>query len=106
MSVGIALHAGNVFYGNVGSEKRLDFTVVGPAVNLASRIAGLAKQLGREVLVSDAIADIMGCRSGLYGAYQVKGFDDPVSVYSPDLTAGDKLGYCPDETAVRDLEAN
>ncbi|WP_420414792.1 adenylate/guanylate cyclase domain-containing protein [Roseibium sp.] len=106
MSVGIALHAGDVFYGNVGSETRLDFTVVGPAVNLASRIAELAKDLGRDVLVSDAIAGIMGCRHGLFGEYHVKGFDDPVEVYSPDLTAGDKLGYCPDTTAERALEAN
>jgi len=106
MSVGIALHAGDVFYGNVGSETRLDFTVVGPAVNLAARIAELAKDLERQVLVSDAIADIMGCRSGLFGQYQVKGFDDPVSVYSPDMSAGAAVGYCPENTAARALEAN
>lgn len=106
MSVGIALHAGDVFYGNVGSETRLDFTVVGPVVNLAARIAELAKDLERQVLVSDAIADIMGCRSGLYGQYQVKGFDEPVSVYSPDLSGGIREEYCPDRTAERALEAN
>lgn len=106
LSVGIALHAGDVFYGNVGSETRLDFTVVGPVVNLAARIAELAKDLRREVLVSDALSDIMGCRSGLFGRYQVKGFDEPVSVYSPDLLRGDKLGYCPDNTATRAREAN
>ncbi|MEM5582517.1 adenylate/guanylate cyclase domain-containing protein [Roseibium sp. AS2] len=106
MSVGIALHAGDVFYGNVGSETRLDFTVVGPVVNLASRIAGLAKDLERQVLVSDAIAEIMGCRSGLFGRYQVKGFDDPVAVYSPDLSGASEMGYCPDNTAERALEAN
>ncbi|KZM48587.1 adenylate/guanylate cyclase domain-containing protein [Labrenzia sp. OB1] len=106
MSVGIALHAGDVFYGNVGSETRLDFTVVGPAVNLAARIAELAKDLERQVLVSDALAEIMGCRSGLFGRYQVKGFDEPVAVYSPDLSAGVKTGYCPDSTALRAREAN
>ncbi|WP_299819984.1 adenylate/guanylate cyclase domain-containing protein [uncultured Roseibium sp.] len=106
MSVGIALHAGDVFYGNVGSETRLDFTVVGPAVNLAARIAELAKDLERQVLVSDALAEIMGCRSGLFGKYQVKGFDDPVAVYSPDLSAGAMTGYCPDSTALRAREAN
>jgi adenylate cyclase len=106
MSVGIALHAGNVFFGNVGSETRLDFTVIGPTVNLAARIAELAKDLDVEVLVSDAIADIMGCRAGLYGQYQVKGFEDPVSVYSPSLAAGDATRWCPESAAVRDLEAN
>ncbi|WP_282047479.1 adenylate/guanylate cyclase domain-containing protein [Roseibium album] len=106
LSVGIALHAGDVFFGNVGSETRLDFTVVGPVVNLAARIAELAKDLHREVLVSDALSDIMGCRSGLFGRYQVKGFDDPVSVYSPDLLRGDKLGYCPDNTATLARDTN
>jgi adenylate cyclase len=106
MSVGIALHAGDVFYGNVGSETRLDFTVVGPVVNLASRIAELAKDLERQLLVSDALADIMGCRSGLFGRYQVKGFDEPVSVFSPDLSGDSKIGYCPDMTALRAREAN
>jgi adenylate cyclase len=106
MSVGIALHAGDVFYGNVGSETRLDFTVVGPVVNLAARIAELAKDLERQVLVSDALSEIMGCRSGLYGRYQVKGFDDPVAVYSPDLTGDPRFGYCPDKTADLALEAN
>lgn len=106
LSVGIALHAGDVFYGNVGSETRLDFTVVGPVVNLAARIAELAKDLHREVLVSDALSDIMGCRSGLYGRYRVKGFDDPVSVYSPDLSDDSKLGYCPESTAALAREAN
>ncbi|WP_306148407.1 MULTISPECIES: adenylate/guanylate cyclase domain-containing protein [unclassified Roseibium] len=106
MSVGIALHAGDVFYGNVGSETRLDFTVVGPAVNLAARIAELAKDLGREVLVSDNVAGLMGCRSGLFGSYRVKGFDDPVSVYSPNLTSGEKFDNCPDITVARALEEN
>jgi len=106
LSVGIALHAGDVFYGNVGSETRLDFTVVGPAVNLAARIAELAKDLHREVLVSDALSDIMGCRSGLFGSYRVKGFDDPVSVYSPDLSDESKLGYCPESTAALARDAN
>ncbi|PVB60932.1 adenylate/guanylate cyclase domain-containing protein [Labrenzia sp. 011] len=106
LSVGIALHAGDVFYGNVGSETRLDFTVVGPAVNLAARIAELAKDLKRQVLVSDALAEIMGCRSGLYGRYQVKGFDEPVAVYSPDFSEKAVTGYCPDTTALRASEPN
>jgi adenylate cyclase len=106
MSVGIALHAGDVFYGNVGSETRLDFTVIGPVVNLAARIAELAKDLDVEVLVSDAIADIMGCRSGLFGQYQVKGFDDPVNVYSPSIAAEDSSMWCPESAALRAREAN
>lgn len=50
---GIALHVGEVTYGNVGGRDRLDFTVIGPAVNLATRIEGLCKTSGNRVLVSN-----------------------------------------------------
>ncbi|AXA41570.1 adenylate/guanylate cyclase domain-containing protein [Rhizobium leguminosarum] len=53
---GLALHAGAVAYGNVGASRRLDFTVIGPAVNKASRLLELAKRLDRIVLVSSAVA--------------------------------------------------
>src|SRR5215213_8628966 len=53
---GLALHVGEVAYGNVGAPHRLDFTVIGPAVNRASRLLDLAKRLERQVLVSDAVA--------------------------------------------------
>ncbi len=52
----IALHVGTVQYGNVGTDERLDFTVVGPAVNEAARIEVLCKELGQALLVSDAFA--------------------------------------------------
>ncbi|TWI80031.1 adenylate cyclase [Roseibium hamelinense] len=104
MRVGISLHAGDVFFGNVGSEKRLDFTVIGPVVNLAARIAELAKDLDKEILVSDAIAGIMGCRKGIFGSYRVKGFEDPVSVYSPELVGDRPEDRCPG--AINSLESN
>jgi len=53
-SLYLSLHVGDVFYGNIGSSDRLDFTVVGPAVNEASRIAGLCRSLKRDVLISSA----------------------------------------------------
>jgi adenylate cyclase len=48
----VGLHVGEVFYGNIGSEDRLDFTVVGPAVNEVSRIASMCSSVDRELLVS------------------------------------------------------
>jgi adenylate cyclase len=53
-SIYVGLHIGDVFYGNIGSKDRLDFTVVGPAVNEANRIASMCSSIGRNVLVSSA----------------------------------------------------
>ena len=60
-SVYLGLHIGQVFYGNIGSAERLDFTVVGPAVNEASRIASMCRSADRDVLLS---ADFVGTLDG------------------------------------------
>ena len=54
----LGLHVGEVFYGNVGSRERLDFTVIGPAVNEASRIAAMCRSVDQPVLMSSAFADV------------------------------------------------
>lgn len=56
-SLDISLHIGRVLYGNVGSDTRLDFTVIGPAVNEASRIEALCQPLGQALLISQAFAE-------------------------------------------------
>src|SRR5262249_31761222 len=56
----LGLHAGEVFYGNIGSTERLDFTVLGPAVNETSRIAAMCRSVEQPVLVSEAFAKV-GC---------------------------------------------
>src|SRR6476646_310766 len=53
----VGLHVGEVFYGNIGSEDRLDFTVVGPAVNEVSRIASMCRSVDRELLLSSAVGN-------------------------------------------------
>ena len=70
---GIAVHIGDVMYGNIGSSSRLDFTVIGPAVNLVSRLEGLSAQLGSGIVVSSDIARLSrrGFRS--LGAHALKG---------------------------------
>ena len=56
MELNLALHLGDVAYGNVGSPMRLDFTVIGPAVNEVSRLESMCDPLERRLLISEAIA--------------------------------------------------
>ncbi len=81
--VGVGLHYGDVNYGNIGAPGRLDFTVIGSAVNLAARIEGLCSSLGQSVLASAAFkarapADWEHC-----GDHRLKGVDEPVQIYAP-----------------------
>lgn len=82
LGFGIALHAGEVMYGNIGSRTRLDFTVLGPAVNLAARIEGLSRQLGHDVLVSGGFARF--CSSGFrpLGRHRLPGIDREVELFT------------------------
>jgi adenylate cyclase len=84
MNYGIGVHVGDVMYGNIGSRTRLDFTVIGPAVNLASRLEGLTKQLGKTVLLSRAFADFVKGDFDLerVGEYPVRGFNEPVELFA------------------------
>src|SRR4029077_11800385 len=54
----LGLHVGEVFYGNIGSRERLDFTVIGPAVNEASLIAAMCRSVDQPVLMSEAFANV------------------------------------------------
>ncbi len=80
---GIALHFGDVLYGNVGGKKRLDFTVIGPAVNLASRIEALTRELKHPVLVSSVFADVHGGAFENLGEFLFKGISERKTVFAP-----------------------
>jgi len=84
LNYGIGVHVGDVMYGNIGSRNRLDFTVIGPAVNMASRLEALTKQLGRTVLLSDAFADLVKDDFELerVGEHSVRGFSDPIELFA------------------------
>jgi adenylate cyclase len=84
LNYGIGVHVGDVMYGNIGSRTRLDFTVIGPAVNMASRLETLTKQLGRTVLLSRAFADLVESDFDLerIGEYPVRGFSDPIELFA------------------------
>jgi adenylate cyclase len=81
----LALHVGEVLYGNVGTDARLDFTVIGPAVNEASRIELLCKELGCNVLVSQKFATAAtDCRDRLksVGNHRLRGVRDKTELFT------------------------
>jgi adenylate cyclase len=80
---GIALHEGEVFFGNIGAPERLDFTVIGPAVNEASRVEALNKTLHRSILMTDAVARHLDVPLDHLGQHMLRGVATAVSVYSP-----------------------
>jgi adenylate cyclase len=73
LDLSIALHFGDVVYGNIGMARRLDFTVVGPAVNEVSRMEALGKALGRELLLSQSIAQRCGHPVLSLGPHELRG---------------------------------
>ena len=78
---GVALHVGRILYGNIGGGNRLDFTCIGPAVNLAARLEKIASNLRRTVVASEGFAGI--CRGGWsdLGEFPVAGFSKAARVY-------------------------
>lgn len=81
----LGLHVGEVFYGNIGSESRLDFTVVGPAVNEVSRIAALCRSVDRPLLLSSAFVQALGADApalASVGRYALRGVAKAQDLYS------------------------
>ena len=82
LDIVIALHYGAVIYGNVGAANRLDFTVIGPAVNLVSRIEAVAKSLDRPLVVSDDFARAYGGPLTSLGHHKLRGLDRPHELFT------------------------
>jgi adenylate cyclase len=80
---GTALHAGEVVYGNIGTADRHDFTVIGPAVNLAFQLETLTKELGRAPLLSAEFAKLCSAAVEPLGAHSLRGLSTPVEVFAP-----------------------
>ncbi len=83
LNIVVALHAGTVIYGNIGAADRLDFTVIGPAVNLVSRVEAVAKALDLSVVVSGDFARAYGRPLRSLGLHQLRGLSMPHELFAP-----------------------
>jgi adenylate cyclase len=80
---GMALHCGDVEFGNIGAPRRIDFTVIGPAVNHASRLQDLTKVVQRPLVLSDSFAETLGKPLQPIGSHVLRGVREPVEVFVP-----------------------
>lgn len=82
--VGIGIHSGEVVIGNIGSLRKMDFTIIGDSVNIASRVEKLTKQLGRPVLISEAAVGMAGAglKFEFLGNFQMRGLEKPIGIYT------------------------
>jgi adenylate cyclase len=93
----VGLHIGQVFYGNIGSEDRLDFTVVGPAVNEVSRIASMCNSVDRELLASSEFRTGLDATGRRYlvstGRYALRGIGRAQDLYTldPDMAGNEAM---------------
>ncbi|MCZ4090665.1 adenylate/guanylate cyclase domain-containing protein [Sinorhizobium psoraleae] len=97
LHAGIALHYGEVGYGNIGSGRRLDFTVIGPDVNLVSRIQAVCSATSRPLLMSKRFAMLLNPGTAIAaGRYALTGFVEPAELYS--LAGSFAQRWTPNET--------
>lgn len=81
----LALHAGRIFYGNIGAENRLDFTVIGPAVNLTARLSSMHSSLEQNLIISDQVCRLAENTDHdlvSLGRYMVRGVSEPQELFT------------------------
>jgi adenylate cyclase len=83
LEIVVGLHIGSVIYGNIGAADRLDFTVIGPAVNLVSRIETVAKALNAQIVVSDDFAHVYKRPLTSLGRHKLRGLATPHELFAP-----------------------
>jgi adenylate cyclase len=83
----VALHIGTAIYGNIGAADRLDFTVIGPAVNLVSRVEMVAKALNLPIVVSDEFARAYDGPLRSLGTHHLRGLATPHELFTPAISA-------------------
>jgi adenylate cyclase len=84
LRMAVALHIGDVVFGNIGASDRLDFTAIGPGVNLVTRLEGLAKQLGHALLVTEDFRAAYDRNLMSVGTHTLRGLSQPVQAFTVD----------------------
>ena len=82
LRTGIAMHLGDVVYGNVGAKNRLDFTVIGDAVNRVARIESVAREAPSGIVMSAEFVRHVSAFTESLGRFSLKGYDAPIDVYT------------------------
>ena len=83
LDFGLALHLGELMFGNIGVPERVDFSVIGPTVNEVARLENLTKELKRRILVSKPFADLLALNWENLGSHRVQGVKQAMTVYAP-----------------------
>jgi adenylate cyclase len=83
LKIGVGINTGEMIFGNIGSERRMDFTVIGDNVNLASRLESSTKELKASIVISESTHQRVGSIAQVrdLGSIHVKGKDVPIHVY-------------------------
>lgn len=84
LRMAVAMHIGDVVFGNIGASDRLDFTAIGPAVNVVTRLEGLAKQLGHSLLVTETFTGFYDRPLVSVGMHSLRGLSQPVHAFTVD----------------------
>ena len=83
LAFGLALHLGDVLFGNIGLPERVSFTTIGSTVNEVARLEALTKELGRQVLATGAFASHTSIKWDNLGRHQLRGVGAPLEILSP-----------------------
>ena len=79
---GLALHVGDVMYGNIGVTRRLEFTVVGKAANEAARLEGMSKVLGEPIVISASFPRCFAQETRSLGTHRLRGVSEPQEIFT------------------------